>query len=276
MFFGAAVLMGVASASWADTIAYSNLTTNTGFAYSNGPTTAVGSPAVDYTPLVADDITPIAESVGLPVTSITFSVANLGANTVSANLDLRFYQSDGANAGPGTLLAAINPGQVVQPAGSVSLYTITSSTPGGFFIVPSDFFWAGEAFDNSNAATATAADLSNFGQGIFAPPSIGSSEDGFFQSGTTSDYTSNDPPGGFFFFGGNPTADFAWAFSVPEPGSISLMACAGLGLLARRRSAISWQTWSGSFAPAYRGEGADFAPQKELRPTPCLWSGNFY
>jgi hypothetical protein len=236
---GAAVTLGVlmcSSAHAAAVVVYSNLTTFGGSFYANGATTALGSPSADYTPFVADDISPITGYTGAPVTSITFTVVNAGAAAASANVELAIYGSNGTSGGPGTLIQEVNTSIASQAAGTIDGYTLTSPT--GFFNLPTNFFWAGVSFSDGGTATATPAELAEFGQGLFNPPTIGTSQDAFFASTVTTNDTASNPTGQISYFGGSPVANFGLSFSVtpvPEPISGGIVVFAGMGLLARRR-----------------------------------------
>lgn len=231
--------LATASVAGAATTVYSNVSAFTGGNVENGAATAVDTPSVDFTPLIADDITPVAGFAGAPVTSINFNLINVSGSAVSVNPDLRFYAADGANGGPGTLLAIVNVVPITQTSGTIQVYTVPSSSAAGFFALPATTFWAGIAFSDGGTATATAAQLAGFGQGTFDPPTVGSSQNVAFQSTTTTDFTTSNPTGGLFnFTGGTPLADFGWGFSVtpvPEPASVGLLAAAGGLLLSRRR-----------------------------------------
>ena len=244
----AAAAAGLLPAARADTVLYSNTTNFSGAAYTVGGTAGEPGAPGSSTALLADDINAAAGSGGASVDSITFSVSNLGSADVTANVDLRFY-TVGGNGMPDTLIGGLDFAPIAFGADSVGLYTYS---PGStiFTLPTTGSFWAGEFFTNDGITSTTPASaLNNLGGGIFAPPTVGSSNDYFFQStGGGSEFLSNDPAGGLFFFGGNPVADFGWAFSgtptaaaVPEPSPAALAGLAGAALAAvaaaRRRFA---------------------------------------
>ena len=219
----------------ADAVVYSNTTTFTGFAYSNGGAALQGTNTI--TRAVFDDLSFNPGVFNQNMRTFTFSVSNLNAVNVSARARVRFY-ADNANA-PGTLLAAFSFAPISFTAGSVGLFT---TAPANYFNLGlNSKIWAGISFDNNSGGTgATLAQLNNLGQGIFNPPTKGSSANAFFQS-TAAGVFGNNPAGSLLNnpFGGNPVGNFGWAFtsSVQEPGSAGLI-CFGLmamGLVRRRR-----------------------------------------
>jgi hypothetical protein len=224
------------------TALYSNITTFSGQGHAGGGATNVGGDTI--TSMVADDINAGPGLGGFSVDQMTFSVANFNATAVSARAIVQIYSSDGAGTGPGTLITALAFNPISFTAGSVGTFTFTSPS---IFTMPTGQFWAGISFDDNNGATgATVAQLNNLGQGLFNPPTVGSSQDAFFQSTDGSSVAANNPTGGFFFFNGNPVANFGWVFStsqaVPEPSTLALSAVGGLVLVGvrltrRRRSA---------------------------------------
>jgi len=220
----------------AQTIIYNNLTTFSGSGFTNG--TATVQSGDDITKLVADDINFAAGSAGAIVTQYSFTVANFNATAVSARPLVRFYNNNGTGGGPGTFLGGSNFNPISFNAGSVATFTAPLST---YFIVPTtNSVWAAITFDDNNGATgATATQLNGLGQGIFNPPTVGSSQDAFFQSTAAGSFVSSNPAGSFLFFGGNPVANFGWRFSAitPEPGSAALFVGMGLsgGLVFKRR-----------------------------------------
>lgn len=219
-------------------VEYSNITTFTGSAFSHGGAAVQSGNTI--TTLVADDCTPIGPG-GTSVTQVKFSVSNLNSVSVSARARIRFWFADGSGGGPGTYYN--NPASVgfsfnAIAFGANSVTTVTGTIGAGLFYMPSNKFWAGVTFDNNTGATgATLAQMNNLGQGIFTPPTVGSSADQAFQtSAAGSFFTTSNPAGTLFNFGGNPAANFGWEFStIPAPGASALLGLAGLVGLRRRR-----------------------------------------
>jgi hypothetical protein len=224
---------------------YSDITTFSGQGFAGGGAGAVtlSGTAGNLTAMTADDITTVAPNGGT-VTGVTFSVANFNAAAVSAQVVLSFYDTTGTGGGPGAYLGGLIFNPISFTAGSVQNFGYNPGTT--IFNLPTagalggGSFWVGEQFFSS---TATTAQLNNLGEGIFGPPTVGSSQDVFFQSTSyTSSLTSN-PTGGFEYFNGSPVANFGFAFTgtaiaVPEPGSLALCGLAlvvGAGI-ARSRS----------------------------------------
>ncbi len=218
----------------ADSIFYDNVSTFTGSAYSNGGATA----AAPITTLVADDIS-LLGSQPVSVSSFFFSVANLNPTAVSARPRIRMYLGDAAGSLPGTLVYAASFNPISFTAFSANFYGATSS-----FVVPANtILWAGITFDNVGG-TATVAQLNNLGQGLYNPPTVGSSQDVFFQTTTAGSFNQNTPPGSLFNLGANPVANFGWRFVgsavTPEPGAVAMLmgfGVSGAALLRRRRAA---------------------------------------
>jgi PEP-CTERM motif len=251
LLLGCAVAaFGTASAR-ADVLLYDNTTGITGSFRANGGAATVGTTVA--TAMVADDITAGPGLGGLPVNSITFSLANGNsastATSVTFSPELLFYQSDPNSGAPTTLIAAFNISPITLPALNGGLFTISTPSAGGFFTMPTGLFWAGIVFTDGGTGSATAAELNNLGQFIVGPPTVGSSVDAFFVS-TAAGPSGPAPAGTFFNFGGvaggNLPGDFAWQFTsaVPEPSTLALSAVGGLVLIGvrltrRRRSAGS-------------------------------------
>jgi hypothetical protein len=237
-FFVALIAALVCVSAQAQTNFYNNITGFSGSAYAQGGAASNGSFFVTRT--VADDLTFAPGSAGASITGFQFSVANFNTSAASVRPNIVFYSDNGAGGGPGTVLAAIAFNAVNVGAGSVSLFTFNPATT--LFTVPTNGrIWAGIFFDNGGSSTATSAQMNNFGQGLFNPPTVGSSTDIFFQSSATGN-TSSNPAGGFSNFGGNPPANFGWrlfgnaAVAAPETGSTALLLLLGcVGVMAAHR-----------------------------------------
>jgi hypothetical protein len=185
---------------------YSNITTFTGQGLANGGAAADPANAANtITTLVADDLT-LARSA--TVSGFSFSVANFNTTAVSARPLIRFYRANGANGGPGTFLAGFNFNPISFSAGSVGIFNFNQfGIFAGFGTV-----WAGITFDNNGGATgATAAQLNNLGQGIYNPPTVGSSADLYFRTTSNGSFAASNPAGTLLTFN-NPAApaNFGW------------------------------------------------------------------
>jgi MYXO-CTERM domain-containing protein len=204
---------------------YSNVTNFTGQAFSNGG--AVGG----ITRLVADDISRTGNA-GEALTEFTFSVSNLNTANVSARARVRFYAADGVGGAPGTYITGYSFNPISFVAGSVNTYT-TGLLAGGA-AMPLNF-WAGITFDNVGTGISD-AQLNLLGQGIFSPPTLGSSGDVAFQTNAAGSFLVSNPAGGSFNFQGQPAANFGWRVStVPTPGAMALLGLGGLAVGRRRR-----------------------------------------
>lgn len=195
-----------------NTTAYSNITNFLGQGLANGGAALQAGNTI--TRLVADDITPADVYTGLNVNLLTFSVANFNAAATTARARVRFYAADGVSGGPGTVVAAFSFNPIAFPVG-VSLWNFN---PAGAMLMPAGSFWAGVTFDNNTGTTgATAAMLNNLGQGLFDPPTVGSSLDLFFRTTAAGSFAASNPAGAFFNLGANPNANMGWAFDVEAP-----------------------------------------------------------
>lgn len=231
----------------AQTTVYSNTTTFSGSGYApGGATSAAGSTLID-----ADDLNLLSGSAGLSVSGFTFSVANFNTVAVAAAPTVYFYSS-AATGGPGTLLYAVRFNPLSPGASSVGTYNY-NPTGGNLFTLPTGTLWAGMSFSNGTTGTATVDQLNNFGQGIYSPPTVGSSSDAFFESDAPATATSN-PVGAVYKspFGGAPVGNFGWSIrtsaspAVPEASttvSLGLLLALGMGglIVASKRKKVGVQ-----------------------------------
>ncbi len=211
-----------ATARALNTSAYSNITAFTGQALPQGP--AQNQAGNIITRLVADDLN-FARGAGQEVVQFTFSVANFNTVQVAARPRARFWFPDGAGGGPGTYYNGSNPpanvGFTFNPVtfNPNSVVLLTATLAPGQMLIPGQTLWAGLTFDNNTGATgATQAQMSNLGQGIFDPPTVGHSQDRFFITAIAgSFFGTNNPAGNIQNLGGNPVANFGWEFQWKSP-----------------------------------------------------------
>jgi hypothetical protein len=239
-FLAGVVLVTAAAISPAQVIVYDNTTNSMPSAFQNGgATTQAGNNTI--TRYVADDIQPIA-GAGQSVTQVRLSVANLNNTPVTARPRVRFFLPDGPGQAPGTGLASLTFQTATFGASSISVIVSAPLAAGQFVLPSSSFFWAGVVFDDFGGTTgATQAQLNNLGQGIFNPPTVGSSVDIFFVS-TAAGVPGDMPAGTLQNFNGTPVANFGWQFqvsAVPEPTTLALLigptAIIALTRVCRRR-----------------------------------------
>ncbi len=196
---------------------YSNITNFLGLGILQGP--SANQAGNQITRLRADDLTPTGAHAGQQVFRLTFSVANFNTVPVSARARVRFWFDDGAGGTPGTYynlpasvgftfnLFAFQPGVTL----------LNGTLPANSFNMPGVRFWAGLTLDNGTGAGGTAAQMDNLGQGIFDPPTIGSSTDVLFlTNGAGSFFNTANPAGALQDLGTDP-ANVGWALSVDEP-----------------------------------------------------------
>lgn len=211
---------------------YANVTTFTGSAFASGG--AQNQAGNTITTLLADDINRTG-AAGQALTDFTFSVANLNTGNVSARPRVRFYAADGVGGGPGTLIG----GYTFNPISFVpGVSTFFTGLLVGGPVMPTSF-WAGITFDNNTGATgATAAQLNNLGQGLFDPPTLGTSADRHWISAAAGSNFVSNPAGsiGNSPFAANPVANYGWSFNtVPTPGALAVLGLGGLVAGRRRR-----------------------------------------
>jgi hypothetical protein len=186
--------------------AYANLTTFVGYSLLNG---GVASNAIDTSTLfVADDLVPDPSYGGAYLTSVRFTVANDNPDSVTLRVGIRLLNPDGPSGKPGSLIMGIDADGLKFPP--LTLSVIAVKIPPGVFPMPGGLFWAGMSFDDHGGTwNVTPAQLSNFGQGYFDPPTVGSSQNRLF--------ISSDPftmDGTIQTRTGQPAYDFGWEFNV--------------------------------------------------------------
>lgn len=232
-----AVALALAGKTHAQTVVYSNITNYNDFGFWGSSTQTIGSNIVSA--MVADDVF-FATPGAWQLADLHFSVFNGNVENVTARPILRFWDNNGTDGGPGTYLGGLVFDPLTFTGGAATTLfnaDLTGETP----INIDGSFWAGIAFDNNFGATgATAVQLENLGQGLFGPPTIGTSADHFFVSNEFGDFAGNNPAGGYLDFFGLIPADFGWRFTgiqpVPEPSALLLIgATATAAWFSRRR-----------------------------------------
>lgn len=215
----------------AQTVVYSNLANFSGAAVSNGGAAADPANGANLiTRLIADDLTMTGYG---NITAFRFAVSNLGATAVSARPRVRFYQANGTNGGPGTLLGGYSFSAVTFQPGVTILNTGALGTPTA---VNTNRIWAGITFDNNAGATgATAADLNNLGMGVYNPPTVGSSTDNIFITTSNGAFFADNPLGAQTNFGGNPVANLGWEITITNPTASGVTVSGKVSVSSRTR-----------------------------------------
>ena len=185
----------VSNPTFVEAMDYSNITNFLGLGVAQGPSALQG--ANQITRLIADDLTPNGVNAGASVTRHVFSVANLNQVAVTVRARTRFWFDNGGVPGtyynvPAAVGFTFNP-LTFQPG--VTL--VNGGLPANSFTMPGTTFWAGVTFDNNNGATgATPAQMDAMGQGVFDPPTIGSSNDVIFITDSAGSFFNISNPAG--------------------------------------------------------------------------------
>jgi hypothetical protein len=187
------------------TVVYDDTVNSTNYAYQAGVGSALGDEVFpDFTNAPGNILEDLAFSVG--------SFDDPGLQSCDLSVDIFNYNPD---TGMFDLAGNITlPGQTfdLQPAYFATV-SLTDLSP--LNIALSD--------DVLITVTATNANVGNVGQLIYDPPVWGASGDYFYQDGA------------WYWFGGAPVANFYYYLgTVPEPGSLALLALGALTLVRRR------------------------------------------
>ena len=225
------------------TIIFDNTTNDTNFGVANNFAATINGNTIST--MVADDIIFAPGYVGRQINGLTFTVVNFDTSDVTARARVRFYDSDGASGGPGTYLGGLDfTPTTYTGGGTLDYFDYTAPSNSSVFTVPiSNKIWAGIVFDDNNGTTgATIDQINSLGQGLFDPPTVGTSSGVAFGTNDAGSFDASNPAGSTFDVG-SPTS-FGWTFTVspaavPEPGLLLGFGLAfgmgGVGLLARRR-----------------------------------------
>lgn len=177
---------------------YSNIKTFTDFVTNENAKNQAGNL---ITALVADSIGLVGGSAPFELKQFSFSVINFNQTDVTARPRIRFYEADGPNGSPGTLIGGLSFAPITFTANSYQIF-FNNPAPGAY-VFNNRSFWAGMTFDDNGGTTgATLAQMNNLGQGVFNPIDIGNSTNGAFIT---------DTAGGFYF--SNPVGK---VYNVPE------------------------------------------------------------
>ena len=236
-------------------LVYDNTTTPTGTFSNGGANDNNAGPGVAITKLVADDIHVATSVAGMSVSNYGVFIANNDPTAFSARVRIRFWLADGPSGGPGTFVTGVTFDPITFAPNSQQFVFGTLRL--GLFVLPANgLFWAGVTFDNGTSiapdgitplpSSATTAQLNKLGEGLYDPPTIGSSTDEAFSTTSAGSFFGVNNPSGTIFvspFAGNPVANIGWQFqvyAVPEPSTYLSLALGGALLVfgAKRRGRL--------------------------------------
>ena len=172
------------------------------------------------TVLVADSIAFAGGTAPFNISKFYFTVANTNTVAVTARPIVQFYEADGPNGSPGTLISTFTFTTTTFPPSSVSKYYTATVQP--LFTTNNRSIWAGMTFDDSYGETgATLDQMSKLGQGIYNPIDIGSSSDGAFITDAAGAFSVSNPVGKVYNVPGI-KYNFGWAFYLVVPVPVIL------------------------------------------------------
>jgi hypothetical protein len=228
-----------ASAAHAQTVVYNNTVNFLGEGDTNGYDTSAAN-TIGYTYSDMDDINVAAGFGGKSVTEFEFTVANFGSAAFTVNPTITFYNTDESE--PTSIIEALTfTGLTTPGSDSIQLYTVTTGA-NAFTIPASGSFWAGITFTG-----ASAANLAEVGQGLFGPPTVGTTADTLFSTNNADNGLDSNPAGYLYTYTPTPPStqplEYGWEFEVaaaPEPSQyaafgLGILGIGALALKARRR-----------------------------------------
>jgi len=218
-----AALALAATAEAGTTVIYNNTTTFSGSLFSPGGASG-GSTDVIIEALTSGG------GLSTPVTTIDFNVGSLNSKSLTVDPILFFYGQNANGNGPGAIIADYEFNPVTVASDTVDGFSYGTGSTTTLFTLPAGVFYFGEAFTNTGGASATNAQLNNFGVGLYGPPTVGTASSTYY---VTASYGSNPAtstgtlPANYDF--GLELIDNTAAVATPEPGTLSML---GLGLLS--------------------------------------------
>jgi hypothetical protein len=195
----------------ADTLVYNNSSNYLGTAY---------YVASEF----GDQITLSSSTTDRYISKFAFEYTSAHGNSGDEKVWLRFYANDGANGAPNTLLFDSRnsyPTDISLIRGNANSVELTDVA----IKVPNTFTWTVQF---SNVAASE-----NVGLDMYAPATVGSNFDDYWEKTGTGWVTKRLAPNNYSF------GAYAYAVAIPEPGTLQLGLLAGasaLGFLLQRRA----------------------------------------